>query len=203
MDYGSSPLARGLPQECPAARDRAGIIPARAGFTRVPGRPARRRPDHPRSRGVYRTATTSSSPSLGSSPLARGLLADSKLLLQAAVDHPRSRGVYERGAARVVYDRGSSPLARGLRHSAPIEDRDARIIPARAGFTKRPHGCRGTRRDHPRSRGVYLSRRPSPRRTRGSSPLARGLLARERLRERVLRIIPARAGFTLCRRPGR
>ena len=70
---GSSPLARGLPgttgRWCPAG----GIIPARAGFTRRGDSAPEAGADHPRSRGVYPTATTPSSDSAGSSPLARGL----------------------------------------------------------------------------------------------------------------------------------
>ena len=70
---------------------------------------------------------------------------------------------------------GSSPLARGLRINAKTQDARLRIIPARAGFTRRP--SQGNRRfqDHPRSRGVYgtiESHAPVP---EGSSPLARGL----------------------------
>ena len=51
------------------------------------------------------------------------------------LDHPRSRGVYSFVVSVVPTRSGSSPLARGLRtkaHSAALE---ARIIPARAGFT--------------------------------------------------------------------
>ena len=54
--HGSSPLARGLLQECVARLAEPRIIPARAGFTwcasPTPWRPS----DHPRSRGVYPTA---------------------------------------------------------------------------------------------------------------------------------------------------
>ena len=112
-------------------------------------------------------------------------------------DHPRSRGVYDFIAVCYLNLAGSSPLARGLR-SAPAEPTaGARIIPARAGFTL----CRGQqvqgRQDHPRSRGVYpplclvITRRP------GSSPLARGLRCGGMCGLDALRIIPARAGFTL------
>ena len=74
---------------------------------------------------------------------------------------------------------------------------EARIIPARAGFT--PDNRRGTQRhgDHPRSRGVYndlhgcLDRRP------GSSPLARGLRDFKDALRLGFGIIPACAGFTL------
>jgi len=50
--------------------------------------------------------------------------------------------------------------------------------------------------DHPRSRGVYDRRDVGWRRTRGSSPLARGLLWAHIAPPNPQRIIPARAGFT-------
>ena len=50
---GSSPLARGLLWRIRLQALADGIIPARAGFTRGPGRWRRRAQDHPRSRGVY------------------------------------------------------------------------------------------------------------------------------------------------------
>ena len=50
-------------------------------------------------------------------------------------DHPRSRGVYVRPAARPVAWAGSSPLARGLLENLIRIPVNARIIPARAGFT--------------------------------------------------------------------
>ena len=71
---------------------------------------------------------------------------------------------------------GSSPLARGLRLALPDDGALERIIPARAGFTKR--------------RPDRFSRRP------GSSPLARGLHGDVSLRHVTRGIIPARAGFT-------
>ena len=51
---------------------------------------------------------------------------------------------------------GSSPLARGLREHWQISTSQARIIPARAGFTAHPYTVAGLWTDHPRSRGVYL-----------------------------------------------
>ena len=52
---------------------------------------------------------------------------------------------------------GSSPLARGLPSSSRVYMASMGIIPARAGFTLRPTRDEGSRLDHPRSRGVYLS----------------------------------------------
>ena len=133
--------------------------------------------DHPRSRGVYRTTYTKRTVSLGSSPLARGLLVQvgsappnwriiparagftrpGRCPAEEPRDHPRSRGVYARGIALSNCTIGSSPLARGLRWDETDVDGDEGIIPARAGFT----------------------------------------LPRGRLRAPA-GIIPARAGFTCC-----
>ena len=115
-------------------------------------------------------------------------------------DHPRSRGVY-RGVYRYDYRMvGSSPLARGLRSAAAAVAFALRIIPARAGFTPAA-SRRGTQRgDHPRSRGVYAVLDPSGAHLLGSSPLARGLPTPEGEKVTQIRIIPARAGFTLRRR---
>ena len=91
---------------------------------------------------------------------------------------------------------GSSPLARGLLCDAVSPVWVVGIIPARAGFTSVSPVFSGSRRDHPRSRGVYAFLNgiaaPSP----GSSPLARGLHVGDRPADAHHRIIPARAGFT-------
>ena len=50
---GSSPLARGLRQVPGLRHPMGGIIPARAGFTKVEKALRLYREDHPRSRGVY------------------------------------------------------------------------------------------------------------------------------------------------------
>ena len=111
---GSSPLARGLPDDYGLLIQSNRIIPARAGFTmshftECPG-PA------------------------GSSPLARGLqaaihrLRDIVRIIPARAgfteprstcrpahpDHPRSRGVYQLKVGGTALPAGSSPLARGL-----------------------------------------------------------------------------------------
>ena len=174
-DRGSSPLVRGLRVGGSAQGVGLGIIPARAGFTDelTPPDPAGK--DHPRSRGVYSASTSTSTPMIGSSPLARGLPTSRPApprpsgiiparagftrcrshLFLLTWDHPRSRGVYavlEPLRARFA---GSSPLARGL----PIFDAllriRRRIIPARAGFTTAPTPSWWAHPDHPRSRGVY------------------------------------------------
>ena len=212
---GSSPLARGLrvpdprgdrarriiPARAgftgysPQRSDNPGIIPARAGFTPRGRDPRRPRPDHPRSRGVYRRRARRRGNPGGSSPLARGLLDHEDIWhwgegiiparagftspptarAPATADHPRSRGVYHLQASAVQAMRGSSPLARGLPTTIRRSARRWRIIPARAGFTHRPRRHELRHRDHPRSRGVYSPRSTGMTRVGGSSPLARGL----------------------------
>ena len=95
---------------------------------------------------------------------------------QSTGDHPRSRGVYDRPVTLEKLSRGSSPLARGLQEqSTPAFTRPG-IIPARAGFTLNEPYLLMMRPDHPRSRGVYD-------------------LGIHDVWE-IVRIIPARAGFT-------
>ena len=174
---GSSPLARGLP-----SRRR---------------RSARWRRDHPRSRGVYGDAPFWEVRVDRIIPARAGFTRGRLLAAGPGPDHPRSRGVYPLLPAHPLGTAGSSPLARGLPDARHARVRPRRIIPARAGFTR--HRCRRRRRsgDHPRSRGVYRVTReagPSP---AGSSPLARGLPVPRQEVVQDLRIIPARAGFTV------
>ena len=214
---GSSPLARGLLLCLRLLRYSRGIIPARAGFTATGawGRPGAR--DHPRSRGVYTDRTVWGGPLVGSSPLARGLLQnrhavdlDGRIIparagftaarsrrRSSATDHPRSRGVYLLSAPPTAPAGGSSPLARGLLSCSEDPAWKERIIPARAGFTRRRRAQTERSPDHPRSRGVYILRRLTGLVLSGSSPLARGLLTRQHDVRRPVRIIPARAGFTI------
>ena len=97
------------------------------------------------------------------------------------------------------------------------------IIPARAGFTTAATALPPSRRDHPRTRGVYLRRRQAPglphrdhpltrgvytrlmismETTSGSSPHARGLLPGALRAHDDPGIIPARAGFTILTNSG-
>ena len=115
MILGSSPLARGLLPGLVGDGHGIRIIPARAGFTNREPRSILLRGDHPRSRGVYAFMAPFRSPTIGSSPLARGLpvteslaFTDPRIIPARAGftenvpltfsvrgDHPRSRGVYQ------------------------------------------------------------------------------------------------------------
>ena len=216
---GSSPLARGLPNEDPEKAAFLGIIPARAGFTRTRTSSDSDSTDHPRSRGVYAVDEYIEKEGSGSSPLARGL--PTRLhrrhhrhgIIPARAgftgfpahprvggpDHPRSRGVYRRAPTRPPWGRGSSPLARGLRGDCDPRPRIFGIIPARAGFTPGDLNLRHALEDHPRSRGVYWATATTTSSRPGSSPLARGLQEERNYGDDGTGIIPARAGFT----PGR
>ena len=122
------------------------------------------------------------------------LPASSRILSRG--DHPRSRGVYIGFVEGPDYTVGSSPLARGLPPPIRGDPRPHRIIPARAGFTRRGQILPSRGPDHPRSRGVYR-RPPAPARPLGgSSPLARGLRTMPVWAPVPAGIIPARAGFT-------
>ena len=172
--------------------------------------------DHPRSRGVYPPSSRDHLGVAGSSPLARGLpiherhgsaiggiiparagfTAYMRGKVAGVEDHPRSRGVYAGSPPSGSASAGSSPLARGLRNRRQLPARAPRIIPARAGFTPGAGAESISRRDHPRSRGVYWLPSPPVIWTPGSSPLARGLHHSRHPYSHNIGIIPARAGFT-------
>ena len=136
----------------------------------------------------------------GSSPLARGLLKASIGRIGAGRIIPARAGFTRRYLPPRTFDNGSSPLARGLHAPSGQFTRPSRIIPARAGFTGGGLRSRLQSTDHPRSRGVYLPKWDRSAPTPGSSPLARGLQTSALIWRATKRIIPARAGFTRCRR---
>ena len=194
--WGSSPLARGLLRQSATGSQTQWIIPARAGFTSPPRHHSLLVRDHPRSRGVYPNRNQHMRKSVGSSPLARGLPQAPGDADLPVLDHPRSRGVYSTAGTSRCPGSGSSPLARGLLQGPHNLLPGVGIIPARAGFTLRFSFRFMGDEDHPRSRGVYMIRAPGPLGDRGSSPLARGLLAAGSAGGGEQGIIPARAGFT-------
>ena len=177
--WGSSPHARGLrgAEVHPWAPIR--IIPARAGFTRPRFQASGSTEDHPRTRGVYPGGDRGAEFAAGSSPHARGLPDNT---------HPSSFLI------------GSSPHARGLREQVLDLGGDGRIIPARAGFTEAERAAIDAAADHPRTRGVYCEVGVDDAPDDGSSPHARGLRGELTPRRLLVRIIPARAGFTPARR---
>ena len=154
-ENGSSPHARGLQVLSRERRELSGIIPARAGFTKLEIPVTKSRPDHPRTRGVYVQVLFTLVCVRGSSPHARGLPLVADIggvgggIIPARAgftrmhsrvghglwDHPRTRGVYSTGRLALRRLIGSSPHARGLLHNLAFDGSFIGIIPARAGFT--------------------------------------------------------------------
>ena len=91
---------------------------------------------------------------------------------------------------------GSSPRVRGKRKLAGRPIQHVRIIPARAGQTRRFFHVIIRCTDHPRACGANHRRRRQQGQEGGSSPRVRGKLRRAVPMQSGLRIIPARAGQT-------
>ena len=176
LEVGSSPLARGLREAANISGAFRRIIPARAGFTDINRLTKSTKEDHPRSRGVYVLQAHHDQALSWIIPARAGFTGAGERFASSPRDHPRSRGVYAERIRKTKFGSGSSPLARGLQIGLFALSIPFRIIPARAGFTSRPH---------PIERYAY-----------GSSPLARGLPDSKSRAVSQDRIIPARAGFT-------
>ena len=152
---GSSPLARGTRVRRTREFGVCGLIPARAGNTRLilPRRAPPRA--HPRSRGEHPFVPHGVGGVGGSSPLARGT-PDAALAKALGVGliparagnteplpapplrrraHPRSRGEHHRPTGSHHRVGGSSPLARGTLKVLDNSTRRRGLIPARAGNT--------------------------------------------------------------------
>ena len=113
--------------------------------------------------------------------------------------HPRSRGEHEFNTEGMLRGDGSSPLARGTHEGDFGGGAALRLIPARAGNTNSiPKGCYAATA-HPRSRGEHNNVNDDFLYNRGSSPLARGTPRLSGVTCGGCRLIPARAGNTLCR----
>ncbi len=172
---GSSPLARGARARRPPVGRTVGLIPARAGSTVRDGCSLVAGRAHPRSRGEHNPWIARRLRTIGSSPLARGARAGgssslaSRRLIPAragstpaihacaatSTAHPRSRGEHTATEVGPHPAEGSSPLARGAR-AVPVLPRVAgRLIPARAGSTRRRSRATAARTAHPRSRGEH------------------------------------------------
>ena len=179
---GSSPRERGT-----LARGRGGeldsrIIPARAGnTTRIASR-VTMFPDHPRASGEHRRRGDGRAGVAGSSPRERGTLWDgvfgagpwriiparagntfSRTILPVRnADHPRASGEHLGGIGTTPHHYGSSPRERGTRWCRRQTPGRCRIIPARAGNTRRARQPNSQRTDHPRASGEHVVVRERP-----------------------------------------
>ncbi len=126
----------------------------------------------------------------------RGKLVHEFELELVGLDHPRACGANAYAEAHSKNHTGSSPRVRGKLELGRIVLQSRRIIPARAGQTKRPIWPKPRRTDHPRACGAnqeVLVLRAS---FLGSSPRVRGKPGGACACLALVRIIPARAGQT-------
>ena len=133
----------------------------------------------------------------GSSPRVRGLPRRPRGRRRRRRIIPARAGFTNPADAIISQAKGSSPRVRGLPGRERHQPHPRRIIPARAGFTRPCTHARPRPRDHPRACGVYPARMVAARAPVGSSPRVRGLPGSAPQQGRHVRIIPARAGFTL------
>ena len=173
-------------------------------------------PDHPRSCGANLSTISTSSLTVGSSPLVRGqpvifppLSVRARIIparagptpfaisvASSVADHPRSCGANLMFSSAFFISSGSSPLVRGQPSSMIPTKSYARIIPARAGPTNAGFDVVFFSADHPRSCGANLANVTSLSWRNGSSPLVRGQQGLRWVFRGRYRIIPARAGPT-------
>ena len=154
---GSSPHARGPLIDEEMLCDEIRFIPACAGSTIHPTRPAFHSWVHPRMRGVHLSPPKAIVISAGSSPHARGphIITFHPMLQPRFIPacagsteqdmsddvfcevHPRMRGVHLVCSLRYRSARGSSPHARGPRAAVQAIGTVTGFIPACAGSTRR------------------------------------------------------------------
>ena len=111
-------------------------------------------------------------------------------------DHPRACGANNATVKGFCIAFGSSPRVRGKHRWARPWRCSSRIIPARAGQTKRPLATSLTQTDHPRACGANVRVQISQTLIEGSSPRVRGKRFFCSRFSPATRIIPARAGQT-------
>jgi len=173
---GSSPRARGTPQEWHAADEALRFIPAGAGNTSRAAISATTGPVHPRGRGEYnRSAAYLINPD-GSSPRARGTrqhaqhrhvgsrfipagagnTASKTAASKPSSVHPRGRGEHFMTQFIITSCCGSSPRARGTQGVGATDRRGGRFIPAGAGNTVAVlDACHQACGSSPRARGTH------------------------------------------------
>ena len=172
--------------------------------------------DHPRACGANGTVAVSMPHCQGSSPRVRGkqlyetAKSQKRRIIPARAgqtkahrtvsrncsDHPRACGANGPPRPDSTPPNGSSPRVRGKHDIFSKGGFVGRIIPARAGQTRRSSCRYESRPDHPRACGANLEFAVIGNKTIGSSPRVRGKRRGAGHRYDVARIIPARAGQT-------
>ena len=213
---GSSPRVRGKPHQLGGQGPRRRLIPARAGKTRGASKPASGLEAHPRACGENARRCRRRRGGRGSSPRVRGKRAERRQDVRRGGLIPARAGKTAEGAQRVRADEahpracgenplptggrssaaGSSPRVRGKPPPLPLHRRPHRLIPARAGKTKRESSTPRSRRAHPRACGENYAPMIAALGSAGSSPRVRGKPQPLAPHAPHPRLIPARAGKT-------
>ena len=192
------------------------IIPARAGQTAACPRSRGPTTDHPRACGANVDGIRPCLRQFGSSPRVRGKQVlpvrrglrlriiparagqtkAHRTVSRNCSDHPRACGANGPPRPDSTPPNGSSPRVRGKHDIFSKGGFVGRIIPARAGQTRRSSCRYESRPDHPRACGANLEFAVIGNKTIGSSPRVRGKRRNTRSIDCCGRIIPARAGQT-------
>ena len=134
---GSSPRGRGKPGITSADGQTYRLIPARAGKTSERARDVALHEAHPRAGGENARSSRGRRESLRLIPARAGKTRDAKAAALAVGAHPRAGGENLRLFDKFGGLHGSSPRGRGKRRRIPGRAAAARLIPARAGKTRR------------------------------------------------------------------
>ena len=213
---GSSPRVRGKHGDRALPGEVHGLIPARAGKTRMAPDSGPEGAAHPRACGENVWTAVQTPIAAGSSPRVRGkpgrvLVSRGRRGLiparagktaswastrPAAWAHPRACGENLHTEGTNHDDSGSSPRVRGKRSATHTMRPISGLIPARAGKTARAAYGTPTSRAHPRACGENALRMPRKRAKGGSSPRVRGKPWIQISPSLKGRLIPARAGKT-------
>ena len=212
----STPRARGKQRGWPAC---PGITPRWAGCHPRTHRSTISRTSKPRSRGENSVSRIVAIALSGSSPLTRGKLRRLRVrdCLQRLIPahagktthtaprpcspwaHPHSHGENLWEDCIRALEHGSSLLTQGNPTPVFFGRFSPRLIPTHAGKTP-SHSIAWARRSaHPRSHGENASLGNGTPLATGSSPLTRGKLVTKPITGRLLGLIPAHAGKTVCR----
>jgi len=196
VEGGSSPRARGAPDQGRGRLVGRGIIPACAGSTSSSTTTGPTRGDHPRVRGEHIETLLLVDRQVGSSPRARGAPPRRARTPCARGIIPACAGSTIPAVQQVGSPGGSSPRARGARGRSTLTSGEHGIIPACAGSTSVSLPAPLGAGDHPRVRGEHAAAAGTGASGAGSSPRARGAPAPAASPARRPGIIPACAGST-------
>ncbi len=142
-DNGSPRPARGERRVRRHGQHRRRITPARAGRARSSSPRLTSCADHPRPRGENDGADLGLAGPAGPPPPARGELNKAATPGPECADHPRPRKENAAAGCTGAAVIGPPPPARGEPLGLPLEERDLRTTPARAGRTLRYLGLCG------------------------------------------------------------